>query len=393
MEKIIIMIQKKFLQKKFVKELKKNIKNFDVLNFYTIEPQYINLLDPVKQKDNLFCELRKKLLSKQLINEISILLDSYYRYYGFDNKIAPKINSKKLLVSWMIISFPEFILSIKNPRNEKNKNGDIYPYDIFWISNDFLENLNSLLINKITNENLRKFNKSFNKYSNAINYFLQRDKNEQIQSLLTEFINLNKTIKDIENSEKYPNEESKNDSIKMITDTKLKIAKYLKKLDSDITLDDLEIQSKLHDEIEKNMEKALCDILLKDIKNKKFSYLSNFIDETTKKMIDLGAHKIDNQFEKKIDKDIIIKKIAFLEIEYQDIIQYGDYMIHIINNLQAPDSIYDTQYEWENIKSNYTEKNELLCNMLIFILKEIKEIYYAIQDTKIAFDLGLNVFN
>ena len=79
---------------------------------------------------------------------------------------------------------------------------------------------------------IRKFKKSFNKYSNAINYFLRRDKNEQIQMLLNEFVEINKTIKEIKKSEKYPNEEYREKCIETITFTKNKIASHLKKLDS-----------------------------------------------------------------------------------------------------------------------------------------------------------------
>jgi hypothetical protein len=334
---------------------------------------------------------------KQNINLANSFLNSLYRYFSCDKKIAPKINSRKFMIGWMIVSFPEFLLSIKNPSKDEefHKKMNLYPYDIYIIAKDLIDNINILIKNSTTNinkEKIRKFKKSFNKYSNAINYFLQRDKSEQIQMLLTEFININKTIKEIRDSNKYPNIEHKEECIKTITLTKKKIASHLKKLDSNIDMTDLEIQSQIYDAIENNMERAICDILVNDIENKKFSYFSNFIDEVAKQMINLGAKKVDSDFEIKINKDVIIQKLAYLEIEHQHILDYGDYMVYIINNLQSPVSIENTREMWENLKSNSNEKSELLGKMIIFILKEIKMIYETIADIKNATELGINVF-
>jgi hypothetical protein len=393
----IIFIQKKFLLNKFLGELKKCDNIFEKMNIYLKPPQYINYFNPEKQIDERFQELQKILILKKNINSINLLLDSLYRYFGSDKKIAPKINSRKFMIGWMIVSFPEYFLNIKI--NIKNEDVDIanqkniYPYDIYYITKDFINRINDLRKTKnLSKEKLYYFKKSFNKYSNAINYFLQRDKSEQIQMLLNEFIDINKTIKDIKNSNKYQNIEYKEECIETITITKKKIASHLKKLDSSIDMDDLEIQSQIHDAIENNMEKAICDILINDIENKKFSYLSNFIDEAIKQMIKLGAKKVDPEFEMKIDKDLIIQKMAYLETEHQHIINYGDYMVDIINNLQAPISVENTKESWEILKNNSVEKSELLGKMIIFILKEIKMIYETINNINNANSAGFNFF-
>jgi hypothetical protein len=399
MEDIVTFIQKTFLFKKFLMEVKKCGDLFEKLNIYTKPPQYINYFNPEKQMNERFEELQNILISKQNIVSVNSFLELLYRCFGIDKKIAPKINSRKFMIGWMIVSFPEFLLSIKDPSKDEDITHKIslYPYDIYFIAKDFINNINILVhgskTNNVNKEKIRKFKKSLNKYSNAINYFLQRDKSEQIQMLLTEFININKTIKDIRESNKYPNIEYKEECIEKITITKKKIASHLKKLDSNIDIHDLEIQSQIYDAIESNMEKAMYDILVNDIENKKFSYFSNFIDEAAKQMIQLGAKKVDADFEIKINKDLIIQKIAYLEIEYQHIIDYGNYIVHILNNLQSPISVENTCEMWEILKNNSNEKSELLGKMIIFILKEIKMIYETIVDIKNANDLGINVFN
>jgi hypothetical protein len=382
--KIILFLQRKFLFKKLIKEIENNETYLEALNSFTKEPQYINLFDPEKDKEILFNQLKKTVTIPQLIYGINNFLAVHYRYAGFDNEIAPKIDAKKFLIAWIIVSFPEYVLGTANPKKDENFNDKkyIYPYDIYFISLNFIKDLNILVTNKFatTLDQIRQFKKSFNMYSNAINYFLNRDKSEQIQSLFTEFININTTINDIKKSNKYTDPLIRSETIQIVTNTKLKIAAYLNKLDNTICLRDLEIQSKLYDKIGTECEKAMCDLLVVDIENKNFSYLEKIIDEVTKYLIELGASKVDHDFEKKINKNIIIQKLAFSGATRQNIAEYGDYIISIINDLQAPIQISTTNTSWETLKNKFENKNELLCNMLLFFFKEIKEIYYAVRD-------------
>jgi hypothetical protein len=375
---VAVKLQKKFLLKKFLSEIKKKKPLFDKLNSFTTLNK--NLL--VLNKDAKFDELRKLLINKKYMQDIDKILNYHYRCYGVHKNIAPKLNSRLFLVSWMLVSFPEFMMDIPDPsvKEVTSSQMDQYPYDIYYIMKDFIFYVNLLCNNDINDkEILRKFKKMFNKYSNAVTYFLSRDKSEQIQKLLNEFVNINKTIMGIKNSKKY-DDEQKEESIKVITETKKKVANHLTKLDSGINLNDLEIQSQVHDSIEKNMEKAMHDILVLDIQNKKFSYFSKFIDDITDHLTKLGAHKIDTNFKDKIDKDFIIQKMTYLSMEHTHIHSYGDYLVHIINNLQAPVSVDDTKANWENMKQEIDCKHQLLGKLVIFILQEIKIIYETIAN-------------
>lgn len=381
MENIIMVVQKKFLQKKFLLELKKYKNIIKNLNSFLPSETNIDLFNKEKYQNKKFNELKMYLIKKDNIIAINKILSLLYRAFGEDSKIAPKINSRKFMIGWMIVSFPEFMLDIKDFDNNLKKNQ--YPYDIYWIIKDFIYYVDLLLqiidASNPPKELIRKFKINLNKYSNAINYFLIRNKNEQIQKLLIEFSNINQTINEIKKSNKYQDEKHRQECIEIIIQTKNKIANHLKKLDSGIDINDLEIQSQIYNAIENNMEKAMCDILINDIKTKKFSYFSKFIDDVTNQMIHLGAKKIDSDFENKIDKDFIIQKMTYLNTEHKHIVEYGDYIVNIINNLQSPITINATKEEWNKLKTETDCKNELLGMLVIFILKEIKLIYETIK--------------
>src|SRR3989344_4399499 len=281
--KPIIKIQRYILLKKFYEHVNKNIKLFELLWSYTQpSPKYVN---------NRYEELRDILKDHVNIQRIDEFLGSLYRYYHIGYKIAPRINSRKLLIAWIIVAFPEYTLGMKNPmeRTEPLVNIHSYPNDIFFICKEVITYLRSMYILDYDNkENLRKFKKSFNTYTNAIIYFLKRDKDEYISKLITEFISINKTVNEIKKSKKYGPDE-KEQSIEIISTTKSKIVKYLKQLDSTIELADLEIYSKINSEVTEIAENAMYDIILGDIKNKKVSYFSNLVDVIVKNMIILGA--------------------------------------------------------------------------------------------------------
>lgn len=389
MENKIILLQRNFLKRNLRKKLDecKNILN--EMTVYTLPPQHINMFDPEKQKDQRFRELQIIMKNPSNIRKFNALLSSIYRLTGSNKDIAPKINGRKLITAWLIVSFPEYILEIVKPDNKDKENE--YPYDIFFISESLIDNLNFISSGNMYNEAIRKFKKSLNKYSNAVNYFLLRDKSEMIQKLINEYINMNKTIKGIEDSDKY-SEDEKNQSISIISKSKETIVSHLKKLDSDINLPDLEIQSQIQDAFTSNMEKALTDILIKDIENKKFSHFGKVVDEITNNLLRLGASKIDGEFKDRMDTEFIIQKMSYLNTTKSDIEDYGDYIIKIINQLQAPIDIDETNDKWDQMKFYIDDNCELLGKLISFVSKEIQTIISKIDDFRAVSEAGINIF-
>jgi hypothetical protein len=151
--------------------MKKNMEIITILDSHIAEPEYLNLFDPEKQKNDRFNQLKKYMQIKNNIIIMNNALNLYYRYVNIDLNIAFPIDAKKFMIAWIIVGFPEYVLEIKPKFLESEIN--IYPYDIYYISNDMIKNFRNILIS--TNLiNLTKFNKSLNKYSNAINYFFTK---------------------------------------------------------------------------------------------------------------------------------------------------------------------------------------------------------------------------
>jgi hypothetical protein len=297
-------------------------------------------------------------------------LQKYYRYYIVDVNVTQKINSKKFLIAWAIVLFPEYTLEIKPDKTHIN----IYPHDIYFISKDFIETL-SKTIN--TNESLRRFNKIFIQYVNSINYFLIYDKTRIIQRLLNEFINLHKSLDDIKTNKKYV-KDIKETYIVETTKLKRVVANQLKKIHSNVTFEDLEVYSKIYCGVEntvtKNIKRAYYDLLLRDVQEKKFIFLGNIMDEITKYLNILGAEKIDESFNTKMDKEFLLQKMTHLKIEYKDIVDYGNYIVYIINKLESPINVINTNMKWEELIENIDDKYELLAKMMIFLFDEVRSI-------------------
>jgi hypothetical protein len=359
-----------FLRKIFINELNNCCNIFNKFNDFEKHKKNVNFFDPEKSNNQLYEELQKELLNKQNIEKIAVLLQKYYRYYIVDVNVTQKINSKKFLIAWAIVLFPEYTLEIKPDKTHIN----IYPHDIYFISKDFIETL-SKTIN--TNESLRRFNKIFIQYVNSINYFLIYDKTRIIQRLLNEFINLHKSLDDIKTNKKYV-KDIKETYIVETTKLKRVVANQLKKIHSNVTFEDLEVYSKIYCGVEntvtKNIKRAYYDLLLRDVQEKKFIFLGNIMDEITKYLNILGAEKIDESFNTKMDKEFLLQKMTHLKIEYKDIVDYGNYIVYIINKLESPINVINTNMKWEELIENIDDKYELLAKMMIFLFDEVRSI-------------------
>jgi hypothetical protein len=383
--KHITVLQQKFRQKKLFQNLILIKDLLLVLNEYKNPPRHINLFDPEKQKSDRFGQLQKILMNKNNIIIIDNFLKQFYKYNKYDNNIAPKINARKFLITWMLVGFPEYILDTKIPTTyDKNT----YPFDIYDIGLEFIKQINNM-VTKVNlkiqplNEDIRKFNKSFNIYSNAINYFLIKDKQEHLNKLLTEFVEMSYTIDSINSSSKYSSTE-KTKSIELIKQTKSKIANQITRMNSKTNLSELEnfakVNISLHKQVHSTYIRAFRDILLNDISEAKFSYLKNIIQDINKSMSKVGANKIDQNFEDKIDPDLIIQMLANGVMNIQSIQTYGDYLFGIITKLTSVASVDIINRKWSEIKSNICDAKVLLTDMVMLVLEEINNLYAEISD-------------
>jgi hypothetical protein len=285
----------------------------------------------------------------------------------------------------MLVGFPEYVLDTKIPASyDKNT----YPYDIYDISLEFIKNIYLVLVKlnmktRPSNEDIRKFNKSFNIYSNCINYFLIRDKHEHLNKLLTEYVEMSYTIDSINSSSKYSDVE-KTKSIELIKQTKTKVAKQIIRINSKTNLSELENFAKLninlHTQIRSTYIRAFRDILLNDISEAKFSYLKNIIQDINKSLSKVGAKKIDSEFDDKIDPDLIIQMLANGLINIQSVQAYGDYLFGIITKLTSIAAIDLINKKWSDIKTTIFDQKTLLTDMIMLVLEEINNLYTELSE-------------
>jgi hypothetical protein len=233
-----------------------------------------------------------------------------------------------------------------------------------------------------------------NQYSNAYSYFLDRDRLEQIEKLILEYNDVHITCDLISKSNNYT-DIIKNENIIALNNTKNIIFRCIQKLDKNITRENLELFSTLSILKEKTAEEIKYNILLNDIKSKKLFFLKNVIDEIKLHLIKLGGDKTQNGFDinEVIDSEIITRLIVHKKtLSNNDISNYGDYLIKIINELQSPISIDSTNHNWNSLKNSNIDYEEYLAKMLFMILLEIKAIKEAIINLDIASKIGIDIF-
>jgi hypothetical protein len=365
-----------------------------------INPSNINMFDVQKgieiQYDN-FCKI---LQDKNLIEAITNFLKIYYDYYELDPNIAPRITSKKLLFMWLLIGFPQFTIS-KTAQELTVQQKDIYPNEIYYIAVDLLKSLSSfnssLAYCKSNNDLLRKFIKALNKYSNAITYFLERDKTEEITKLVQEYYDVNETLMRIRASDKYSDKMKEENEISL-NKTKEKILAYINKFDKSIKKEELESYANMNLLKSLKVEETQFQVMLNDIKTKKLFYFRRALEWIKNSMIELKALKTKNGYNLNdvLDSDFIIQKIVVSgSFDNKEVTIYGDYLMSILGELQSIDSNSESVVKWNAMKVEYKEKQMYiyLANMIFFVMKEIHKIFEQIQLMLTMVNVGINPFS
>jgi hypothetical protein len=290
--------------------------------------------------------------------------------------------------AWMLVSFPDVILG-KSKSDIVNETE--YPDDIYFISKKMIETLYILMHSYDNNESNRTFFKAFNQFSNAINYFLNRDKSEKIYQLTREYFDVCKTINLIKSSKKY-SEESREECIKVINESKHKLMTYIWTLDNSINKEDLELYADLENEKNKKIEECQYKILVDDIKNRKFVFFEEILKEIKLNLIKLsGTSRICSDIDDVLDSNFLIRNITY-SLEKDDVTRYGDYLINIINKLQAPIKVSETRNKWIILTNEISDVDEYLARMLFMIFGEIQDIKETITNLATMSSAGMNIF-
>lgn len=403
---LVLKIQKNFLLKKILAYHKshKMTTLLSNLNDYVNRKQdkYTSLfsgeIDQLVKLEQQYSALQKFIINKDIKKIVFDWLALFHRFKRFENFDGiVKMNENKFLISWMIVSFPEFVLGKKQEILEKSildgKTVD-FPDDIYLISKKFINAVS------VTNIDLKSFVKIADQYLSALNYFLERDKITEIQKCVGEYHQMNLTKSMISKSEKHEDSE-KQTMIQSISKTQNKIIAFIQKLDKTIGKNEIELFSALATIEMNQMKNEKYKILLDDIESKKLIYFRIVIDELKMFLLKLGGNKTKSGFnlEEVLDSDFIARMIShgLEKFSVEDVNRYGNYIVSIINELEAPVTVVDTNEKWDRMKFDCVEKNissaSHLTKMLFFSFDKLMEINDSIQSLGTMIDMGMNIFS
>lgn len=385
MNKCVSKIQKIFLFKRFVNAIEANKALIGKMTKLTEEKKYASLFNDQQQKLDDFERLKKIITDKKNIQAFEDILKKIYRFYKIDNQI----NARKMMSAWVIVGFPDIVMG-----REKKSMTDTtaYPDDIYFICKRMITIISSFSIN-CTCESIRQFLKLFNQFNNAINYFLNRDRTEQFHKLSSEYFDTYKTIESIKNSKKYT-EDEKVKCINVVSESLNKILKLLKTYDNTISKEVLDSYANFEIVINKKIYESEKSILLGDIEGKKFILFQKVINEIKDNIKHMRGKnkKIFSDLDDVLDTELLIRNMSYYVLEKDNIEVYGNYLIEIINKLQAPIKVKETIQKWHSMKNSCATTNEYLVCMLFLVMEELCDIKETITNLATLTSHGIQIF-
>lgn len=362
MQKKVQLIQRKILFKLFKNSIKSIYCVINDLNKATEKNKYINLFDQEKDLEERYEKTQNILISSKNIKIIDIFINKLIRYIDFDLKL----NSRKFMIAWLISGFPKYML---------NNLIDEYPTNIYNASCSFINKI-KILLDDINDKNINIFIREIISYTKYINYFIERDKIEQINKMFDEYIGCCDTIELVKSSEKY-SDEQKESVINLICNSKNDIFLCIKMINSSITKEYLEFCYDISKNIRENNKKIIYDVLLDDINNKKYILFRNIVENIKDYLIKLENQrmKICANINEILDVDFIIAHLSLELLTKDNVCNYGNYLINLILQFDSPINDTVTRNKWMTMKyEEYENNNIFLVDMLLFIIEKIIDI-------------------
>jgi len=391
--KTLINIQRKFLLKCVTRSFEPCKSLIDYLN------TFLNLDSGLLLNEEFKNYLGKKydhvtyiIKDKEIIKLVESMISKLNRFHNMPQNIVPnenKLSAQTFMIAWLIASFPEFTIEVSRNDLNREKNEDTYPADIYFIACDFIKNFNLLMVKNTSSEQCRKFKKSMNQYCNAINYFLNRDKIDNIKKLIREWLEMTETMTLIKRSNRYPDEEEKKKCFFEVAKTRNKVMKYLSILAPNISEINLKIFASLMARVSQKIILDEMNKLTEDIKTKNFILLKNILNEIKDNIIKL-AKSLKSELNEHFDVEFIIASL--ISFNKDDINKYGDYLVSIINTLEAPISVGTTNDKWHKLKNNIIgmDIDEYLMRIIFFVLEEITSIKENIINIHTMMSVGID---
>jgi hypothetical protein len=431
--KSISLIQSKFLKKRFLsslQSLKKVFADCDALrrplinDFQLIltpngEEKYVPILlndiNTKNERNNKRFDLLDKQIKKLIVLKmVNIFLKRLYRFIERNNSnyninIAPKLNAKTFLSSYVITGYPEIVLSMTKIQLTDPKNiigSEVYNYDVYHNSNLMLDNLHNILMH-YNSDKLRQFIKSINIYSNTFTLFLNVDRINKLTELANHWHETEKTKCETLKSRRY-SDDQKSDTLEVINNGQEKTIKLIQKLDPNFDIKNLQLTKTFIDTLEENMHKAYWDVLKDDIKNNNYEILMKSLQEIRTELLSLRSNdkKFREDFDEHFDLELIKQMIDNKVMSMESFLNYAEFIVAKIIYLQSPAHNVFTREEWSELKQNliYSSKTSedgstdlsfetTVPKIIEFIQKGIRNIKDTILNLALLTDLGINVLN
>ena len=145
--------------------------------------------------------------------------------------------------------------------------------------------------------------------------------------------------------------------------------------------------SSLSTKLKKNFEKSYWDLLKIDLEKKELSFLKKILFEIKNNIINLRKtnSKFINDFKEQYDIELIMQIIQNNLFCKEYLLNYSDFIVKNIIDMQAPIRNDNTLDEWNDIKKNIEnyDLNKSVPIVLKFILVNINDIKKDILNFKI----------
>ena len=369
---IIDKIKQNFCMKKFIRNVIDSDIYIELNELCNLEASFFDTINDII--NNKFDLISEYITKKQIIYEINTILESYYRWFKYDEKSVNKLTARQLLSAWLIYYCPTITLGEIDTPIKQN----LHTYS----NKIVLEFMNICKNHKI--ENITNFHKTIINYTNYINIFLENDKIDKLNYFTAEWISLQKSYELIDKSTKYTDLQ-KNLILTNIQKDREMIEKHINKLFKNFNYDRLKIILNTSVIISKKIIDNYKNIIEKDIIKKDFEISIKVLNDI-KKFILIFNKKNDNNYNdinEKIDGDYFGHLLKNNLININDVKQFGDYMINKICEIGSIESENENIIKWNEIKDKYTIENnfiKLISEMMIFSLNLINIIRNEILD-------------
>ncbi len=384
-EKNIIKIQKKF-RKTFLHKKSQEISSVLSELFLTVCEDYDNKLN-IEQIEKEFDDATKILRDNLNIKKIQNFLDYLYKVYPEDKTVAKKLTARSLLSAYIMYGYPEISLDFSRKKLKDGSFIEIINYDVYFFSKLLIINITEFINSKYSEEKLRKLVKSMNIYSNIFNLFLYQDKLRQINKITFEFYQISKTVREIQSSDSY-SDEDKIELTEKLLNTLEGLKEMLKIISPSFDLGNLEFYEKILDRLEQVIHKSYWDKLREEMKENKDVVIKSKMQEIYDTFKSFSIKKTNEKAE-------IIQEFIN-NFHYDDSerwITFGDLCMNIILDLQSPSRNDITRTKFHDIKyGTYENIDDLVIKIIECVFQENQVIFKEIYNIKIMASIGINPF-